>query len=66
MRIFQIKTNDELKIALTRVDQLWETEDAKELDELDALATLISDYEDKMLVEDRKNQPEIEVRINDL
>jgi hypothetical protein len=31
MRIYHIKTNDELKSALARVDQLWETEDAKEL-----------------------------------
>ncbi len=29
MRIFQIKTNDELKIALAREEHLWETEDAK-------------------------------------
>lgn len=48
------------------MDQLWETEDAKELNELDALATLISAYEDKILIEERKNQPEIEVKINDL
>ncbi len=48
MRILQIKTNDELKIALARAEELWDTEDVEELDELDALATLISDYEDKM------------------
>jgi antitoxin component HigA of HigAB toxin-antitoxin module len=66
MRIFQIKTNDELKIALARADQLWETGDAEELDEFDVLATLISDYEDKMLVEERKNQQEIKVKIDDL
>ncbi len=66
MRILQIKTDDELKIALARAEELWETEDVKELDELDALATLISDYEDKMLIEDRKTQPEIQVKINDL
>tara|TARA_R110002167_G_scaffold2284_4_gene11694 strand:- start:384 stop:539 length:156 start_codon:yes stop_codon:yes gene_type:complete len=48
MRIFQIKTNDELKIALARADELWETDDVKELEELDALATLISDYEVKI------------------
>lgn len=66
MRILQIKTDDELKIALTRAEELWETEDVKELDELNALATLISDYEDKILIEDRKTQPEIEVKINDL
>jgi antitoxin component HigA of HigAB toxin-antitoxin module len=66
MRILQIKTDDELKIAIARAEELWETEDVKELDELDALATLISDYEDKMLIESRKTQPEIEVKINDL
>ena len=61
MRIFEITTNDEFKIALARVDQLWETEDAEELNELDALVTLIRDYEDKILIEERKNQPEIEI-----
>jgi len=66
MRILQIKTVDQLKMALARVEELWETEDVNELDELDALTTLISDYEDKMLIEDRKSQPEIEVKINDL
>jgi hypothetical protein len=66
MKIFQIKTNDELKIALARADEIWETEDAKELNELNALATLISDYEDKILINERKNQAEIEVKINDL
>lgn len=66
MIIIQIKTNDELKVALARAKELWETEDVKELDELNALATLISDYEDKILIEDLKNQPEIEVKINEL
>lgn len=66
MKFFQIKTNDELKIALARADEIWETEDAKELNELNALATLISDYEDKILIDKRKNQAEIEVKINDL
>jgi hypothetical protein len=66
MKVFQIKTNDELKIALARADELWETEDAKELNELNALTTLISDYEDKILIEERKSQAEIEVKISDL
>jgi hypothetical protein len=66
MRIFQIKTNVELKIALARLDELWYSKDVKELDELDALATVISDYEDQMLIEDRKTQPEMIVKINDL
>jgi hypothetical protein len=56
MKSFQIKTNDEL----------WATKDVKELDELDALVTLISDYEDKTFIEERKNQAEIEVKIIDL
>lgn len=66
MKILQIKTTDELKLALVRADELWETEDVKELSELDELATLISDYEDKMLFEERKKQSEIEVKINEL
>lgn len=36
------------------------------LAELDASVDLISDYEDIILIEDRKTQPEIEVKINDL
>lgn len=66
MRILQIKSNDELKLALARAEKLWETENAKELDELDALATLISDYEDKIVIKNRETQPEIEIKINDL
>ncbi len=66
MRIFQITTNDELKVALVRVEKLWKTDNVKELEELNELTTLISDYEDRMLIEERKTQPEIEVEINDL
>jgi antitoxin component HigA of HigAB toxin-antitoxin module len=66
MRIIQITTNDELNKALIRMEKLWESKDVKELEELDTLATLINDYEDKMIIEDRKNTPEIEVKINDL
>jgi antitoxin component HigA of HigAB toxin-antitoxin module len=66
MKIFQIETTDELNLALARINELWETEDATELNELNTLATLISDYEDKILVEECKNQTEIAVKINDL
>lgn len=66
MRTLQIKTTDELKLAFVRADELFETTDVEKLEGLDALATLISDYEDKILIEERINQPEIEVKINDL
>lgn len=66
MKLKQIKSNAELKLALTRLDEIWETEDAEELVELDFIATLISDYEDEILIEERKNQQEITVSINDL
>ncbi len=66
MRILQIKTNDELNIALARVEEILQTEDVKELEELDVLENLIIDYQDKILIEDRKTQSEVEVKINDL
>ena len=44
MRILQIRTNDELKIPLDRVEELWESENVKELDELDAMVILVIDY----------------------
>ena len=47
VKIFQITSDEELKIALDRANEIWETDDAEELKELDLLATLISDYEDK-------------------
>lgn len=50
MKIFQITTDEELKIALDRANEIFETDDAQELKELDLLATLISDYEDKSFI----------------
>ncbi|MFT6908941.1 MAG: antitoxin component HigA of HigAB toxin-antitoxin module [Oleiphilaceae bacterium] len=64
MKILQIKTSDELKVALASLDVLLKAEHVKELDELDALATLISDYEDKNLIKECKNQAELDVKIN--
>ncbi len=52
MKIFQITSDEELKAALARFDVLFETNDDEELKELDSLATLISDYEDKSLIEE--------------
>ncbi len=47
LHMSRITSDEELKIALTRFDVIFETSDDKELRELDFLATLISDYEDK-------------------
>ena len=52
MKIFQITSSEELKIALARFDVIFETSDPEELKELDALATLICDFEDKSLTEE--------------
>lgn len=51
MKIFQITSSEELKIALDRANEIWETDDAEELKELDVLATLICDFEEKSFVE---------------
>lgn len=45
--VVSFENDDELKLALARAEELWETSDVEELAELDALATLISDYEMK-------------------
>lgn len=66
MKLKQIKTKEDLKLALSRVEELWDSEDPQDVGELDSLATLISDYEDKLLCQERKDQPDINVDINDL
>lgn len=66
MKLKQIKTHEDLKLALSRVEELWDSEDLQEVGELDSLATLISDYEDRLLCQERKDQPECKVDINDL
>lgn len=49
MKVEKIQTNEDLKLALSRVEKLWDSEDPQEVVELNSLATLISDYEDKLL-----------------
>ncbi|WP_286741666.1 hypothetical protein [Pseudoalteromonas sp. UBA2102] len=62
-----IKNDDELRIALLRVDEIWGAEKGTPGgNELEQLVTLINDYEDDQIIEERINQSEIKVDINDL
>lgn len=63
MKTIQIKNNDDLRLALIRAEEIWDTENIEELAELERLIILISDYEDRMLFEERTSQPEIEVEL---
>ncbi len=67
----KITTEKELKLALLRANKLWETEDAKELVDLDALAASISEYQNNMLIEDELStllitHPKIKAELLDL
>ena len=67
MNIQPIKSNDELRVALLRVDEIWGAEKGTpDGDELEVLVTLISDYEDGQIIKDRSNLPEVKIHINDL
>lgn len=67
MQIKQIKTEKELKSALARIDEIWSAKKGtKEAKELDLLATLIGDYENNLIVEQRKGQSEIQMDNSDL
>lgn len=62
-----IKNDDELRVSLLRVDEIWGAEKGTpDGDELELLVTLINDYEDGQVIEERINQSEIKVDINDL
>lgn len=48
MKIKPIKTEEDYRLALERVEELWEaTPNSKEADELDILATLLEAFEEK-------------------
>jgi hypothetical protein len=53
MMIQQVQSNDELQLALSRIEDIWEvaTEGTQELAEIDCLATMVCDYEDKLIFE---------------
>lgn len=65
--IQQIKNKEDLALALTEIDVLWSAEkDTKEGDSLNLLISLVHDYEDSLIIEERKNQPEVDIKIDDL
>lgn len=67
MKIQSIKNDEDLRIALLRVDEIWGAEKGTpEGRELDSLITLVSDYEDSLIIKDRSDQSEIQADINDL
>jgi len=49
MAIQKIQSDEELAIAVARIEEIWEVaiEGTKEFGELNFLATLVSDYEEK-------------------
>lgn len=67
MNIQSIKNDDELRVALLRLDEIWGAEKGTPNgDELEQLVELVQDYEDSIIIRARKNQPEINVNVADL
>ena len=56
MKIQSSKNDDELSIALLRVDEIWGAEKGTpDGRELDSLITLVSDYEDSLIIKERSD-----------
>ncbi len=53
MMIQQVQSDEELRLALARIEEIWEvaTDGTQELAEINYLATMVSDYEDKLIFE---------------
>lgn len=67
MTITSIKSKTDLEEALKRIEDLWKSEPCtREGNELDALVTLVEDYELSNIVTERINQDEIYVDIDHL
>ncbi len=67
MTITSIKSKTDLEEVLKRIEDLWESKPCTpEGDELDALVTLVEDYELSNIVTERENQNEICVDIDHL
>jgi hypothetical protein len=67
MKVQYIKNDDELRIALLRIDEIWGAgKGTLDGDELNSLITLVSDYEDSLIIKERSVQSEIQANINDL
>lgn len=65
--IKQIKNKEDLALALSQIDGLWVSEKGtKEGDALDLLIDLVHDYEDYLIIEERKHQSEVNLNIDDL
>lgn len=67
----KIETEEDHQAALARITELWEaTPNTPEGDELNILADLVVEFEEDMeliqIFENRKEQPEIGLDINDL
>jgi hypothetical protein len=63
----QVINKEDLRLALLRIDALWTAKKGtKEGDELNLLVDLVSEYEDSLIIEERKNQSEIQLDIDDL
>jgi len=67
LKIQTIKTKDELRHALLRIDEIWGVEKGTtDGDELNVLITLVSDFEDSLILKERENQCETKINIDDL
>lgn len=65
--IQQVKNDEDLASALTQIDKLWAADKGTTKgDLLELLSILVQEYEDSLLIEERKYQPEVHVRVNDL
>jgi len=57
-----IKNDDELRITLLRVDEIWGAEKGTpDGDELELLIALVSDYEDGLIIKKRCDQSEVQL-----
>lgn len=67
MKTQPIKNDDELRVALLRVDEIWAAEKGtSDGDELDSLITLVNDYEDSLIIKERSNQSEVQIKVDEL
>ena len=67
MKTQPIKNDDELRVALLRVDEIWGAEKGtSDGDELDSLITLVNDYEDSLIIKERSNQSEVQIKVDEL
>ena len=68
MVIKSIESKQDLGNVLKRVNELWDIAEpnTREGNELDALVTIVEDYELSLIVSERENQNEIQVDIGNI